>query len=346
MGFLARARRALLPVALAFVCLPAAGGEAADDAAAFYRDKVIRFVVGYGPGGGYDSYARLLAPHLEAETGATVVVENRPGGGGLLALNQLVSGEPDGLTIMIVNGPAAALGELLDKEGVRYELDRVQWLGRVASQPHVLLWSAQSPFRTLSDAREARRAIKWAAGGKTDLLAVPAAFLSEALGLDARIIIGYKGSKESALAAIRGEADGFFSSADSARAYAKGDKLIPAVVLARARSPLFPDVPTVFEATTLSEDEAWWIDYLRQIEEIGRALATAPGVPADRAAFLRDAFRNILTDPGIRAEAERRKRPFNYGTPEELDDFVSATLTPPEHVGLQRIRSVILKKYY
>ena len=55
----------------------------------FYKGKVIKLVVGYGPGGGYDTYARLLAPRIERETGATVVVENHPGGGGLVALNQV-----------------------------------------------------------------------------------------------------------------------------------------------------------------------------------------------------------------------------------------------------------------
>ena len=78
----------------------ASTSASSQDAASFYRGKVIYFVVGASPGGGYDAYARLLAPHLEQETGATVVVVNRPGAGGTLALNQVYDTKADGLTIM------------------------------------------------------------------------------------------------------------------------------------------------------------------------------------------------------------------------------------------------------
>jgi tripartite-type tricarboxylate transporter receptor subunit TctC len=72
----------------------------ADGAAEYYKGRTVSFVVGSGPGGGNDSHARLLAPHLGAALGASVVVENRPGAGGLLALNQVYGAAPDGLTII------------------------------------------------------------------------------------------------------------------------------------------------------------------------------------------------------------------------------------------------------
>ncbi len=168
--------------------------RAQDSGEAFYAGKTLRLVVGYGAGGGYDAYARLLAPHLKARLNV-VVVENRPGGGGLTALNQVAAGKADGLTLMIIDGQAAALGQLLDQPGVRFDLNRLTWLGRVVAEPRILLWSARSPFRTMADGINAPRPLKWAASGKTDSIADVIAFASEALGLNSKIIIGYKGSR-------------------------------------------------------------------------------------------------------------------------------------------------------
>ncbi|MEE9139940.1 MAG: tripartite tricarboxylate transporter substrate-binding protein, partial [Alphaproteobacteria bacterium] len=263
-----------------------------------------------------------------------------------LALNRMVAAKPDGLTLMIVNGPAAAVGQLLGKEGVRYDLGEVVWLGRVTSEERVLLWSANSPFRSLADGLKAPRTIKWGADDKAGSLAFSAAFASEALGLDSLIITGYKGSKEAALAAIRGEADGMAVSASSAKKYAQGGKMIPVVVLARERSPLFPDVQTIFEEVSLSEDAAWWIDYHSRLLQIGRAMATTPGVPEERVAFLRRAFEEILTDPGVVAEGEKIGRVIRYATAERSGELVAETLSTLGEERLARVRSVVLEKYY
>ena len=89
-------RRALLALALSCGVFASFAPAGAQDASQPLKGETVRFYVGFSPGGGYDAYARMLAPHFEKATGATVVVENRPGGGGLTALNQLVRGKPDG----------------------------------------------------------------------------------------------------------------------------------------------------------------------------------------------------------------------------------------------------------
>src|SRR3954469_839578 len=97
----------------------ASSAVAQDSEQAFFAGKTVRFVVGFGPGGGYDAYARMLAPYLSKNLGATVIVENRPGAGGLVALNGVYMAPPDGLTIMIVNGTGAAFSQLTDEKGAR-----------------------------------------------------------------------------------------------------------------------------------------------------------------------------------------------------------------------------------
>src|SRR5450432_3676931 len=98
---------ALASAAALALAVPAA--RAQDAERAFFSGKTIRLVVGYGPGGGYDAYARMIAPHLSKALGASVVVENQPGAGGLVALNRIYAAAADGLTMMIVNGTGAAL---------------------------------------------------------------------------------------------------------------------------------------------------------------------------------------------------------------------------------------------
>src|SRR5581483_6386295 len=113
-----------------------APAAAADD---FLKGQTVRIYVGYSPGGGYDAYARMLAPLLEKKTGATVVIENRPGGGGLTALNQLVREKPDGTTMMMLNGEAAIMAQLTKQPGVAFDMTKVSNLGRVAQEQHFML---------------------------------------------------------------------------------------------------------------------------------------------------------------------------------------------------------------
>ena len=332
-----------LPVAFLAVATPRAEAE---DAAAFYKGRTVRLVVGYGAGGGYDAYARLLAPHLEKRLGATVVVENLPGAGGILALNQLAAGDADGLSIMLVNGEAATLAQLLGEEGVRYDLTKMIWLGRVTTEQKAVLLSTKSPYRSLAELSSATQTIKWGAGGKIDMLGAGAAFLSEALGLGSKIILGYEGSKEVVLAALRGEVDCIVSSASSAKQYVEAENMIAAVVLDRERSPLLPEVPTVFEAVTLSPEATWWLDFRARVSKVGRAFIAAAGVPEDRIQYLRDAITAVLSDPAVISEGGSTGRPIEPLAAAELRDLVGQTLEALDEAKLAEMRHVILEKYY
>ena len=329
-----------------FAAAIGSGADAQPDAATFYRGKVVRLVVGYGPGGGYDAYARLLAPWLERAIGATVVVENRPGGGSLTALNQVVVAAPDGLTLMLLNGEAAALGQLLEQPGVRFDLRGLPWLARVSAEAYVVLWHAGLPFRRLDEVVGGKKRIRWSASAKTDGMGDNAAMFSEALGLDARIIIGYKGSNEAALAAMRGESDGIIVTVGSARKYAQGGQLVPIAILDRRRSPKFPDVPTVFEAVSLPSAQRWWIEYRMGLTALGRALATTPGTPPERIQLLRDAFRGILAEPEVRTRSESAGRPIDYAPPDELGRLAAETLDSVSPERLAAMRRVVLERFY
>src|SRR5262245_56211272 len=103
MHFAARAFLSLA-IGIAALCAPASAQEAEK---AFYAGKTVRMIVGSGTGGGYDVFSRMIAPYLAKTLGTTVIVENQPGAGGLIALNRLFTATPDGLQISLSNGTAA-----------------------------------------------------------------------------------------------------------------------------------------------------------------------------------------------------------------------------------------------
>lgn len=183
----------------------------------FYRGKTVRLVVGYGPGGGYDIYARLIAPAIGRALSATVVVVNQPGAGGLTALDRVYRAESDGLTIMIVNGTPSALAQLVEQQGVRYDLSKMGHLGIVSAAPRVWTVGPNTPFKTPAEALKLGRPIIWAAGGPLDGLADGAAMACEALKMQCQILLGYPGSNEATLSVTKGETDSIYQSDISAQ---------------------------------------------------------------------------------------------------------------------------------
>jgi tripartite-type tricarboxylate transporter receptor subunit TctC len=113
-------RAALALAALIALLTPAAAQT--ESPAEFYRGKTVKIIVGFGVGGGYDTYARMLAPYLREQLKTTVIVENQPGAGGLSALNRLYAAPPDGLQLMLISGIASTLSQLVEQGEVRYDL--------------------------------------------------------------------------------------------------------------------------------------------------------------------------------------------------------------------------------
>lgn len=334
---------ALIPLLLAI------STARAETAAEFYRGNTIRFVVGSVAGGGFDRYARLLAPRLAAATGATVVVQNRPGGGGKTALNKLVRAEPDGLTIMIVNGVPAVLAQVTGAAAVQYDMRRLAYLARIVASPWVLLVGAKSPYRSVADLVAASRTgkvITFAGMARVDGPTDTASVACMALVLNCRMLIGFGGAREAALAVMRGDAEGLAVSDRGAMDYSSGDKLIPIAVLARERSANLPEVPTVFEATQLTPEQAFWIDFRARLAEIGRAIVATPGVPEARVSFLRDAFEHAAADPDLLTEAEAMGLPVEFASGQKIEGIVRQAFQELPDGRLEAVRHVLLEKYF
>src|SRR5882757_10536165 len=292
-----------IAVALALSTLTA---TAQDSEPAFFAGKTVRLVVGFGPGGGYDSYARMLAPYLSRTLNATVIVENRPGAGGLVALNGVYMAPADGLTIMIVNGTGAAYSQLTDQPGARYDLAKLGYVATLSAPPSLWTVGTHVGTKTITDAIKSGRKWRWAASGPVDSLSDGAAFTCEAFKLDCQIVLGYKGSNDAALAVSRGEMDALYITDTSANSFVAANGSIALVTIGRNRSRFFPNLPTIFEATPLDADQEWLFGFRHAVQSLGRILVVPPGMAANRLKYLESATAKSVGDPAFLAEGEKR----------------------------------------
>ncbi len=133
-------RRNFFAIAVGAAFLGAAvSAHAQANEADFFKGKTIRMVVGFGPGGGYDIYARMIAPYIAQRLDAKVVVENTPGAGSMTAMNNIYAAEPDGLRMMLAHGTASGLAQITDSPSVRFQLSNFSHLGTVGSNPYIWL---------------------------------------------------------------------------------------------------------------------------------------------------------------------------------------------------------------
>ena len=279
----------------------------------FFKGKTVHLIVGFSAGGGYDTYARMIAPAIAKALGAgNVVVENQPGAGGLTSVNRITTMAADGTNIILISGNGAALAQLTGQPTARFDLAELGSLGTVSSSPWMWLVTPGSPIKTPQDAIALKSRIAWGAGGPMDGLSDGAAFVCEALKLDCRVVLGYPGSNEAALAVVKGEMDMIYVSDTSANNYVKSGQIRPVATMSRVKSRFFPSEPTIFEAMALTPEQEWLFDFRATLESLGRILATPPKMAPARLAFMQDAVKRALSDPELIAEGERTQRYIGY----------------------------------
>jgi len=269
--------------------------------AAEFPDQNITWVVGYKPGGGFDTYSRAIGRYMEKylPKGVQVVVVNKPGSASQVAASMIYNAKPDGYTIGIWPMPGLYVPQMFFKP--KYDVKKVSWLGTVLEEPMCLAISAKSKFRTLKDLQQAD-AVKITLTGFTGP-EIAAPITMEALGIKAKYITGHKGSKAAMLAAMRGDGDAVIFTYGSLRKFFKKGSFIPVMLLgSEKRIPAISDVPTATEAGFPELDKtigAW------------RVIGGPPDIPQDRLEYLRDAFWKTMNDPEFLEWSKTAKRPVS-----------------------------------
>ncbi len=321
-------RVALASVILVCACaiLGASSLAAGQADATFFKGKVIKFIVPYSVGGGFDSFARAIAPYLEKYLpGTTVVVQNVTGGGGMIGVNTLYSADADGLTIGIAHGAGAAINEVLQTAGTRFKMEEMLWLARVTTEPLVTVVGGKSEFKAVEDLAKAGRAIVFAQTGVGSGDYYGSMLLLKALGLNYRVVTGFPGSREANLAVVRGEGvDGTSAFYGTLLPLIESGDVRPIVQLAFKRHKDMPNVPTALEVVPEKNREL--AQALTSLFDIKYIVGAPPKVPADRLAALRAAFDKVFADPEFIDWAVKMKTPVDYLKGAELDKAVQANL--------------------
>src|SRR4051794_894357 len=160
-----------------------------------FKGKTITYIVATGPGGGYDTYGRLIARHLQIYLpGSRVVVRNVPGAGNIIGANTIYAARPDGLTIGMFN-TGLIYDQLIQRNGVKFDLTKFSWLGKAAEEVRVVLISKRSGFKSFDDMVKARGPIKFAASGIGAASYNDTRIMADALDLDIQIVNGFTGNE-------------------------------------------------------------------------------------------------------------------------------------------------------
>jgi tripartite-type tricarboxylate transporter receptor subunit TctC len=320
---IARSLVAAIGVALALTT-PGSAQEA------FYQGKTIRIIVGVSPGGGYDTYARLIARHMGRHIPGTptIIVDNMPGAASRIAANHLYKvARPDGLTIGHFLG-GLFTQQLLEKPGIEFDARRFEYIGVPAQDNYVITLSRATGVTSIEQWFAARPRVKLGGVGSGSPTDDIPKILAETIALPVQLVTGYKGTADVRLAFQSGEVQGVCNAWESLKAtWRKELDGGEAIVVLQATARPHPDLPNVPLAIGFARtDEARKLieATVHPIPLTARPFVLPPGTPRERVQTLRTAFMETMRDPGFRAEASTARLDINPADGAELERHVRA----------------------
>jgi tripartite-type tricarboxylate transporter receptor subunit TctC len=308
----------------------------AEPVADFYRGKTLRMLIGYGPGGGYDIYGRLVAEFLPRHLPGhpTIVAQNMPGAGSFVAAKYLYDVAPRDGTVFGSLAQTLALDSMTNTKA-KLDMAKMPYIGRVVTNIDTGAALAKTGITSFEDVRSKQYNVGASGGGSTTVL-FPTA-LNTYAGAKFKLVRGYSGTIDILLAMERSEVDivGAYGLPGILVSHPGWVNRGEAVILYQAslkRHRLLPDVPTLPELA-LSDEGREVLHAAASTGEIGRSILTSPGVQPDRLAALRAAFQAMLKDPEFLAACETRHLMVDGAAGEEIDEIVRATLQLPKAVA-------------
>jgi len=316
----------------------------AQTVADFYRGKTVTLTVGYSSGGGYDTYARILARHMGRHIpgNPTIVVQNAPGAGSMRAANMIYNVVPKDGTAFGIFGRGIALEPLIGTSPAQFEATKFLWLGSGAEEAAVtVIWAAKG-IKTWADMQSKPFTVGGeGTGSDPDVYAL---MLKNVFGVKLRLISGYPGTTEMALAVERGEVDGRASWSWSSLKSLKADwiaqkKVNIPIQLNLHKSSDLPDVPLIGDFAT-SERQRQILKLVLSRQTMGRPFMAPPGLPADRAQALRAAFDETMKDPAFVAEAQARGQEVNPVSGQDIEKLLAELYATPKDVVEETKRAI------
>jgi hypothetical protein len=294
-------------VLLAVVALAFALGVGEARAADFYQGKTLTMIVGFAPGGGVDTTARVVARHLARfiPGSPALIVQNMEGAAGLVAMNYVAKRvAADGLTIAMPGRSWYAEGALRDT-GVAFDVDKLTYIGSPGGVNSALYLRTSTGVENLAALKTSPKPLTFGTLGATTPTAMVPALLAMQ-GYPLKLISGYVSTARVLVALEQGELDGFWTVEDSfARRHDLIDKNVVRPIL-QAR-PHFRDVPLLGDV--LPDSQRPLLALLEAPDNFGLPLVGPAGIPPERADILRRAFLAMAADPDYQSDARKAEQP-------------------------------------
>lgn len=319
---------------IAFIVAMLAAGPAMS-ADAFYKNRTINFIIGSAPGGGYDTYSRLLVTHLgqHLDGSPRLVAQNMPGAGSIRAANYLYNVAPKDGTAIGMLDQAIYLYQILGTPDLRADAAKFNWIGRILRNSAVLFARSDVPVHKIQDVFS-RELIVSASGTASRL---NWAVLKNVLGMKFRLIEGYQGTGDSLLAVQRGEIDALSMEWPILRILGqplmRDGKINLLLQTGMEREADLPQVPRMIDLAR-DENERKLLELFSSPSLIGRSVVAPPGTAPERVAELRRAFTATMQDANFLADVKRAGLAISPLSGEELQkQVVSQGHLPPDLVA-------------
>ena len=307
----------------------------------FYRGKTVRLMVFGAPGGGYDTYTRMIARYLVRYIPGhpSAVVENMEGAGGLVLANYLYKrAQPDGLTFGTFNNSLIVQHALGDPK-IRLDFRKFGWVGAPSVGAPVCMVMGYTRLKTLEDVLNYKKPLKIGATRAGSAGYDLPIIMNKTLGTKFDVVSGFTGTSTTRIALQKRELQAFCSQWESMRVTARAmldapgdDKLIPFIIHERSwDDPEVKNLPTFKEAIKDPKKYAIYESWAFQMD-FQRAFSTPPGTPKDRLEILRKAFQETLKDPELLKDAKKAKLVITPVPGEKVDKLVDAILNMPADV--------------
>jgi tripartite-type tricarboxylate transporter receptor subunit TctC len=305
----------------------------------FYRGKVIRIVVGFSAGGGFDTYARALSRYMGKYVpgNPTIIVENMVGAGSLISANHIYRvAKPDGLTIGAFNGNQI-LGQLIGGQGISFDPRKMEWMGAPGYNHDLCVLNQKIGITSAEQWLAAKTPMRLggsAPGATTD---DTAKILKEAIHLPMRLITGYKGTADIRVAVESGEIDGLcgFSWVSVRATWRKAIDSGQVTILLQSNGTAHPELPKVPLSISFAKSaEARQLieTGVHQSSQVTYAYSLPPNTPKDRVLVLRRAFMQTVKDPDFLNDAAKANLEIAPAAGEEIDQLIHNMFKTPSDV--------------
>jgi tripartite-type tricarboxylate transporter receptor subunit TctC len=316
----------------------------ADAISDFYKGKDIVVYVGSGPGGGYDTYARMMGRHMgrHIPSNPNFIVKNMDGAGSIIAANYVYNVAPQDGTVIAALQRNAPIVQIMGQKGPKFEATKFNWLGSFNNEVGIIAVAKRTGVKKFEDLYG--KEVLFGSTGPNDTEFYPA-LIANTLAAKVRLIKGYPSTPPTHLAMERGEVDAISQSWASfthqSNLYSKGEMVLlaqlslkPLPELKAKGVPLLMDLVDEkhLQPGYTKEQVQTLYRLLMATKTMGRPFALGPKVPADKVKVLRTAFNKTTEDKKFVDEANKQSRDLSLVTGDEIQDIVEKMASAPKEV--------------